>query len=236
MEIKGAVLAFVDVAPELTEDYNRWYDLDHLPTHTSRPEVIAGRRYVATEELKALRRNVGLEALQDGKGAYFTTYMTNTINFDSYGVLGKELDRRLNKQGRMWRQGYVPYAGYYRLTGTFAAQGLPLAPAAIPYLAHRGIVIIIGDSESEVAKPGGEEVGLPAALAIDGIHGAISFESAAETEPGRLAYMLLVERDPADVSLNQALDATLTPPGDAWSALVTAPLRTVLPFEYDFNF
>ena len=32
MEIKGAVLAFVDVAPELTGDYNRWYDLDHLPT------------------------------------------------------------------------------------------------------------------------------------------------------------------------------------------------------------
>src|SRR5438067_10212739 len=30
MEVKGILLAFPYVAPEYTEAYNRWYDLDHL--------------------------------------------------------------------------------------------------------------------------------------------------------------------------------------------------------------
>ena len=237
MEIKGAVLAFVDVAPELTGDYNRWYDLDHLPTHISRPEVIAGRRYVADKALKALRRNVGMESLQDGKGAYFTTYLTNTTDFDSYRVSGRELDRGLNRAGRMWRQGYVPYAGNYRVTGTYAAEGILVAPEAVPHLGHRGVVVIIGDAKDiGAAKAWWEGTGLPAALAVDGVHGAVAFAGYAEEEAGRLAYMLLVEADPADAALNAALDAALDPPADAWTPLVTAPLRAVRPFEYDFDF
>ena len=225
MEIKGAVLAFVDVAPELTGDYNRWYDLDHLPTHISRPEVIAGRR------------NVGMESLQDGKGAYFTTYLTSTTDFDSYRVSGRELDRGLNRAGRMWRQGYVPYAGNYRVTGTYAAEGILVAPEAVPHLGHRGVVVIIGDAKDVgAAKAWWEGTGLPAALAVDGVHGAVAFAGYAEEEAGRLAYMLLVEADPADAALNAALDTALDPPADAWTPLVTAPLRAVRPFEYDFDF
>ena len=185
MEIKGAVLAFVDVAPELTGDYNRWYDLDHLPTHISRPEVIAGRRYVADKALKALRRNVGMESLQDGKGAYFTTYLTSTTDFDSYRVSGRELDRGLNRAGRMWRQGYVPYAGNYRVTGTYAAEGILVAPEAVPHLGHRGVVVIIGDAKDVgAAKAWWEGTGLPAALAVDGVHGAVAFAGYAEEEAG----------------------------------------------------
>ena len=237
MEIKGAVLAFVDVAPELTGDYNRWYDLDHLPTHISRPEVIAGRRYVADKALKALRRNIGMEALQNGEGAYFTTYLTNTTAFDDYRVSGRELDRGLNRAGRMWRQGFVPYAGYYRVTGTFAAEDVPVVPEAIPHLGHRGIVVIMGDAkDTDAAKAWWEDTGLPGALAVDGIHGAIAFEADAAEEAGRLAYMLLVETDPADATLNAALDAALDPPADVWTPLVTAPVRAVRPFEYDFEF
>ena len=237
MEIKGAVLAFVDVAPELTEDYNRWYDLDHLPTHISRPEVIAGRRYVADKELKALRRNVGMEALRNGEGAYFTTYLTNTTAFDDYRVSGRELDRGLNRAGRMWRQGFVPYAGYYRVTGTYAAEDIPVVPEAIPHLGHRGIVVVIGDAKDvDAAKSWWEGAGLPGALAVESVHGAIAFEADAAEEAGRLAYMLLVETDPADAALNAALDAALGPPADIWTPLVTAPVRAVRPFEYDFEF
>ena len=238
MEIKGAVLAFVDIAPEFTEEYNRWYDLDHLPTHTSRPEVIAGRRYVATKELLALRRNVGMESMEDGKGAYFTTYLTNTTDFDSYRVSGKELDRSLNRSGRMWRKGFVPYSGSYAVTGAFAADGIAVAPEAIAHLAHRGVVAIIGDSKGTpgVAKGWWEKTGLPAALAIDGVHGAVAFESKAETEAGRLACMLFIETDPADAALNEAIDAALAPPADLWTPIVTAPVRSVRPFEYDFEF
>jgi hypothetical protein len=31
MEMQGVLLALLDMPAELTEEYNRWYDLDHMP-------------------------------------------------------------------------------------------------------------------------------------------------------------------------------------------------------------
>ena len=54
MQLHGIMLALLDIPPELTEEYNRWYDLDHLPEHVSKADVAMARRYVAPRDLHGL--------------------------------------------------------------------------------------------------------------------------------------------------------------------------------------
>ena len=54
MQLHGIMLAMLDIPPELTEEYNRWYDLDHLPEHVSKADVAMARRYVAPRDLQGL--------------------------------------------------------------------------------------------------------------------------------------------------------------------------------------
>ena len=61
MKTMGLVAAFVDVPQEHTEDYNRWYDFDHVPEYVALPEFLSARRYVATPDLKKLRPESSLE-------------------------------------------------------------------------------------------------------------------------------------------------------------------------------
>ena len=44
MEINGMMLAMLDIPAWCTEEYNRWYDLDHLPEHVSKGDVRAVKR------------------------------------------------------------------------------------------------------------------------------------------------------------------------------------------------
>ncbi len=48
MELTGIWLSFLDVPAEYTAEFNRWYDLDHMPSHVARPDIVSGHRYVAT--------------------------------------------------------------------------------------------------------------------------------------------------------------------------------------------
>ncbi len=67
MNTQGIVIALIDVPQEHTEDYNRWYDFDHLPEFAALPGMLLGRRYVAPPEYKALRPPSPLPELADGR-------------------------------------------------------------------------------------------------------------------------------------------------------------------------
>ena len=41
MKVNGMHLAFLDIPKELTEEYNRWNDLDHMPEHVAKDDVFA---------------------------------------------------------------------------------------------------------------------------------------------------------------------------------------------------
>ena len=73
MQITGIKLALLDIPAELTDEYNRWYDLDHLPEHVSKGDVVAGRRYVADRELREAP-GIKTDELTDGHPPYATIY------------------------------------------------------------------------------------------------------------------------------------------------------------------
>lgn len=45
----GLLLVMMDINPEDEEDFNRWYDEEHVPERKAIPGFLTGRRYRAVE-------------------------------------------------------------------------------------------------------------------------------------------------------------------------------------------
>lgn len=45
----GLLLVMIDVDPEHEEEFNRWYNEEHLPERLACPGFLSGRRFVAVE-------------------------------------------------------------------------------------------------------------------------------------------------------------------------------------------
>jgi hypothetical protein len=118
VEVKGILLAFPNIAPEYTQDYNRWYDLDHLAEHISKPDVLTARRYMAP---RALQEAAGIQPgeITEGYQPYATIYFLGVEDFTAEEALAgwKSKDRGLIKGGRFWREGRVPMSGRYPAYG-----------------------------------------------------------------------------------------------------------------------
>jgi hypothetical protein len=46
---RGLLLVMIDVDPEHEEEFNRWYNEEHLPERLSCPGFLSGRRFIALE-------------------------------------------------------------------------------------------------------------------------------------------------------------------------------------------
>jgi len=43
----GLLMVYTDVAAEVEEEFNRWYNVEHIPERLSIPGVLNAARYVA---------------------------------------------------------------------------------------------------------------------------------------------------------------------------------------------
>ena len=64
---------------EETQEYNRWYDLDHVPEHVSKPDVLMNKRYVAPRDLQDL--GGGGSDLTGGHPPYLSMYYLGGPDF-----------------------------------------------------------------------------------------------------------------------------------------------------------
>jgi hypothetical protein len=46
---RGLLLVMIDIDPEHEEEFNRWYNEEHLPERRACPGFLSGRRFVAVE-------------------------------------------------------------------------------------------------------------------------------------------------------------------------------------------
>lgn len=63
-EAGGLLVNAMNVAAEAEEDFNAWYDEEHLPALTSVPGVLAARRYVASDGTHGGQRYVAIYYLR----------------------------------------------------------------------------------------------------------------------------------------------------------------------------
>jgi hypothetical protein len=246
MEVKGALLALLDIEPEFTEEYNRWYDLDHLAEHVSKPDVLTARRYVAPRDLQRL--GGGGSDLTGGHPPYLTLYYLGVEDFAGEEATGGWVtkDRGIIKAGRFWRSGTVPFVRRWRLGETFTRPPVLVGAEAVPYLAHRGVVVAVGRAPSGEQRDDAlrwwRETHLVDLLAVEGVHSALRFDPVDAEEQDLLLHVLLLEDDPAaamprvDQALRYASAVGRYPAyGGVYESVAFLPYRAIVPLEYDFD-
>lgn len=54
----------IDIPPEVEEEFNRWYNQEHVPNLLGVPGVLSGRRYVVKEGKEGLPKYMALYELE----------------------------------------------------------------------------------------------------------------------------------------------------------------------------
>jgi hypothetical protein len=243
VRIDAISIALLDIHREHRR-FNRWYDLDHLPEHVSKGDVVSGQRYVATGPT---RRAAGVLAgpLTSGHPAYATIYsFGGPLDFrDDEALDGwRDKDRTIVKAGRYWLPGNVCHSSAWRTVEAHARGSLPISADAVPHLAHRSIVLSIGRvTDAARAAAWWEATQRDAILDLDGVL-AIRRLAPADAEGADLMlHIILSERDPvstvgalAELRAAQGLTGRFPAHGGEYEQVALLPYERIVPFQYDF--
>ncbi len=248
MEINGIQLAFLDIPPEYTQDYNRWYDLDHMPEHVSKPDVIMGRRYVATRAL----RNLPASHVSDvfgGHPPYLSIYWFGgplDMASDEAREGWRIKDRGIVKQGRYWLRGHGTGGGLFRVAESTARPSVLVAEEAIPHLNHRGVIVAYGKAPSperrDEAVSWWTHTHLVDLFAVPGVLAALRCDPVGRDED-HVLHLILCEDSPVEVMprIHAALHyqgaiGRWPAHGGAYEPVAFLPYERIVPLEYDFDF
>jgi hypothetical protein len=248
VEVTGIALALLDIRSELTQEYNRWYDLDHLPEHISKADVVAGRRYVAPRELRSVPGVQPSEWL-GGYPSYVTTYLFGgPLDFmsDEAQDLWRVKDRGIVKEGRYWNEGLLRHNSHWWLADAVTRPTVLVSKEAVPHLAHRGIILAVGKAPSadrvQEAVDWWDNTHLVDLFAVPGLLGAIRLAPVDPAHADVLLHVLLCEEPPADVMAGidkamryQRAVGRFPAHGGVYERIAFLPYNRIVPLEYDFD-
>ncbi|MBI3743814.1 MAG: hypothetical protein HY261_05935 [Chloroflexi bacterium] len=246
MHVTAIGIGFIDAKPGAEEEFNRWYDLDHLPENVAIEGITGGRRYVATPDCKAARGAQPIEALSDGKGTFCTTYLFSGADIAPARAEMTSLAKRLAEDGRMYRRARTAYFSTFRLARTFVRKGLPMAPEAAPWFGHTGIIVWMGDCADAVEHARRlnwyDDVHLPDLLEAQGILAGFRLEGMTPAEQYRIVNLLFVDGDPtasmrdimSRVPKWKAAGHLLESRPGVFKEQFRSPFRFISPLQYPF--
>ncbi len=249
MEINAIQLTFLDIPAELTQEYNRWYDLDHMPEHVAKDDVLMGRRYVSPSTLRGLPGMLVHETF-GADAPYATIYFHGgPLDFESPEARGlwTTLDHHIVRQGRYWREGRAVNSTWWRLARAVTRPSVLVSERAVPYLAHRGVIFAFGRAPSadrrQEAVDWWEQTHLVDLFSVPGLLAALRFDPGGRGEADTLLHVLLCEQPPAQVlagieEMKRAARALGRFPAHkgAYEPLAFVPYDLIVPLDYRFDF
>ena len=198
--------------------YNRWYERDHFYAGVlTGPGVLAGRRFVATRALKALRIPVPLPAdgpMQDpSRGSYLVLYGIQQGEHERFSGWAAERVRALHRAGRMFAERDQVHTAFFRAEGGVARDADGVPPALVLDHPYAGLVVAYfeapdGGSSSELAHWLAESL-WPSKLAGSAIAHCLHFsrlplpdgapgDTPVEAPRERLLALCFLDADPRD--------------------------------------
>jgi hypothetical protein len=196
MQPTGIIFAALDCDVDSIEEWNRWYDLEHVPPNVSMPGVMLGRRYVAPPALHDSRRTVAASPFADGHSVFLTIYtlcVEPSSAFDDMTVLRDKLydgnRMRFPADKKIVREGDV-----LRIEHALGDPAGTLEAGDVPFVGHTAIVVVQRQQDESIDAWYRTDWA-PRVVDLDGVHGVVSFSSV--TREGLLLDMVFVEGDAA---------------------------------------
>jgi hypothetical protein len=225
MEAKGIIFTALDTDHDNIESWNRWYDLEHLPPNIAMPEIAAGCRYVAPPELHEVRlpKTGTHSGFEDGKGVNVTIYLTSVDPTEAIQAM-TEFREVLEAGGRMEGAGRrtVRTGDAMDLDWVVGDPALRLDDRDVPHLGHTGIRVVL-------RRGGDGRAPAKAAVALDGVHGVLSFNS--KFFPGLTLDLYYLSGSSRQRTLELREGA---PYGDDAAIVLDAPFDGITPLDYSF--
>jgi hypothetical protein len=243
MRVDAITIALLDVRSD-HRHFNRWYDLDHLPEHVSKADVVAGQRYVATGQTRRCP-GVVAGAPTNGHPPYATIYsFGGPLDFRDEAALAgwRDKDRAIVRAGRYWLPGTLAHGSSWRPTATVTRRSIPISDDAVAYLPHRTVVMSIGRvTDREQASSWWAATQRDSILDLDGVLAVRQMEPADAAGADLVLHLVYSEHDA--VTTMSALDELrdvqrLTGRYPAhrgeYEVVALLPYERIVPFQYDF--
>ncbi len=188
--MSGLLVTMTEPPPEMEEEFNAWYDTEHLPERLAIPGFISARRWVA-------------EDLEPGEGKYLATY-----ELESLAVLSTaEYLAHIGDHFSPWSKRCLGKAVLFRRWACASLSGRNQRESA----ASRFLFIAIGDApvehETEFNQWYDQEH-IPLLAAVPGVISARRFKDPS----GNPRYLALYELAGASVLEHPAWQAALQTP------------------------
>jgi hypothetical protein len=150
VRIGSALITMVEPHVGHEVAYNRWYEDDHFYAGAmAMPWMFAGRRYVATTDLQALRLPRTGSAVADPieLGKYIAIYWINTGRYQEHLRWSLGINNRLLKDGRVYlNRDHIFTAFQEHITAVYRDQAGPRDIHAFDH-PHGGLVVEVVDAD-----------------------------------------------------------------------------------------
>jgi hypothetical protein len=174
----GVIFAVLDCDADAIEDWNRWYDLEHLPPNVWLPGVMLGRRYVSPPELHELRVADPSSGFAAQRGTFVTIYTLCGPPAETVATMSTLRDKLYAEQ----RMNFPPEKKAVRdgdamtLVSAVSSPELRLPAEEVPFVGHTGLLVFQRRATADVAEWYRTEWAARVG-AVPGVHGVLTLRS-----------------------------------------------------------
>ena len=224
----GIILAVLDCDLDAVEQWNRWYDLEHVPPNVWLPGVMLGRRYVAPPDLHDLRVTDQSSSLAHQRGSFLTIYTCCEPPAETVAGMSTLRDKLYAEE----RMNFPPDKKVVRdgdamaLVSAASSADIRLPAHEVPFVGHTGLLLVQRRAGPDAARWYVDEW-TPRVLGVDGVHGVMTLQSS--RDPSLQTDLVLFEGE-ASAQTKAIRDAAAHHP--AAEVLADAPFLVIEPLRY----
>jgi hypothetical protein len=224
----GVIFAVLDCDADSIEEWNRWYDLEHIPPNVWLQGVMLGRRYVSPPDLHDLRVVDPQSAFAGQLGTFLTIYTLCQPPAATVAEMGT-LREKLYAEGRMRfppEKKVVRDGDAMELVSATSSPAIGLPPEEVPFVGHTALLVVQREADPAVSAWYRDEWARQV-VAVNGVHGVMTVRSG--RQEGRETDLVLLEGD-AGQQTKAVRDAAAHHP--AARVMVDAPFLRIEPLRY----